>query len=96
MIHCLSCKKYPVDTRTIPNGSAFPADRFIVKLLSYEEPSSVPQDGSDVEELPDGMKFAYGSLLYVVSGENSTPEVFVYVDDENGFVAWDSNIVPEA
>lgn len=96
MIHCLSCTKYPKDGKVIPFGATFPTDRYMVKLLCYSTPANLPQDGDDVDELANGTKFAYGSLLYVVNGEGSTPDTYVFVDDENGFVKWESEVPFEA
>lgn len=89
MVYCLSCEKYPKDTKVIPNGSTFPIDTFKVKLISNELPSTMPRTGTDVEGLANDAKFSVGSLLYVVSG-NDGSEVYVFVD--NGFELWDSPI----
>lgn len=58
MIYCLSCEKYPKDTKVIPNGSTFPIDTFKVKLISNELPSTMPRTGADVEGLANDAKFA--------------------------------------
>lgn len=91
MIYCLSCEKYPTDVKVIPYGSSFPVDTFKVKLLTDTVPQTMPEDGSDVEGLADGTKFAVGSLLFVTTGENNS-ETYVYVDSDTGFQKWDSNI----
>lgn len=89
MIYCLSCEKYPTDTKVIPYGSDFPIDTFKVRLLTNEKPTTMPVDGTDVEDLADGTKFSVGSLLYVVDS-NGESEVYIYVDDE--FKLWNSPV----
>lgn len=77
MIHCLSCYKYPYDTKVIPYGSNFPIDTVKVYLISKNLPSSMVITGSDVEELPNNCKFAVGSKLYVING-NDGSEVYTW------------------
>lgn len=89
MIYCLSCEKYPQDTKVIPFGSTFPIDTFRVKLLSNTLPSIMPTSGTDVEGLADDTKFSVGSLLYVIDGSDGS-EVYVFVDGK--FELWDSPI----
>ena len=89
MIYCLSCEKYPQDTKVIPSGSNFPANTFRVRLLSDTLPSSMPINGSGVEGLADDANFSVGSILYVING-NDGSEVYVFIDD--GFELWDSPI----
>ena len=89
MIYCLSCDRYPTDTKVIPYGSSFPIDTFRVKLLSNELPLTLPTSGADVEGLADNASFSVGSILYVVNGEDGS-EVYVFVD--GGFELWDSPI----
>ena len=89
MIYCLSCEKYPKDSKVIPFGSTFPINTFKVKLLSNALPSQLPTSGVDVEGLADNANFSVGSLLYVVDG-NDGSEVYVFVD--GGFELWDSPI----
>lgn len=81
MIYCLSCRKYPVNTKVIPYGSTFPIDTFTVKLITKNKPSNLKLDGSDVENLADTAKFAVGSTLYVISEDKE----YIYFEDE--FVA---------
>lgn len=90
MIYCICCEKYPTDEKIIPSGSTFPIDEYKVKLIASQTPSTLPTDGSDVENLADGTKFAVGSLLYVVEGEDTTSEVYVFID--GAFEAWTSSI----
>lgn len=87
MVHCLSCEKYPTDTKVIPYGSDFPIDTFKVRLLSSFLPEPMPTSGADVEELADKTKFAVGSILYVVNGSKGS-EVYVFTND--GFELWSS------
>ena len=89
MIYCLSCDRYPTDTKVIPYGSDFPIDTFRVRLLSSDTPSTLPTSGADVEGLADNASFSVGSILYVVNGEDGS-EVYVFVD--GGFELWDSPI----
>lgn len=89
MIYCLSCEKYPKDSKVIPFGSTFPINTFKVKLLSNTLPSPLPTSGADVEGLADNADFSVGSLLYVVDGSDGS-EVYVFVD--GGFELWDSPI----
>lgn len=89
MIYCLSCEKYPTDTKVIPYGSDFPIDAFKVKLITKERPSTMPKDGTDVEDLADGTKFAVGSLLYVVDS-NGESEIYIYIDGR--FELWNSSV----
>lgn len=77
MIHCLSCYKYPYDTKVIPYGSNFPINAVKVYLISKNLPSSMVITGSDVEELPNNCKFAVGSKLYVING-NDGSEVYTW------------------
>lgn len=91
MIHCLSCKKYP-DSKNIPYGSSFSTNVYKVNLISKNTPNNFDIDGSDVEELPDDCKFADGSRLYIVNG-NDGSEVYVYI--LNKFVLYTSPIKPE-
>lgn len=85
MIHCLSCEKYPTDTKVIPYNSDFPIDTFKVRLLSSFLPEPLPTSGADVVELADKTKFAVGSLLYVVNGSQGSE---IYVFDSEQFVLW--------
>ena len=80
MVHCISCEKYPTDERVIPYGSTFPIDTVKVKLISKTKPSTLPADGDDVENLADGTKFAVGSMLYIITGDNDVSETYIYVD----------------
>lgn len=89
MIYCLSCEKYPKDTKVIPFGSNFPINTFRVKLLSNDLPSTLPTSGADVQNLANDAMFSVGSILYVVNG-NDGSEVYVFVD--GGFELWDSPI----
>lgn len=89
MIYCLSCEKYPKDTKVIPFGSSFPINTFRVKLLSNDMPSKLPTSGADVQNLANNAGFSVGSILYVVNG-NDGSEVYVFVD--GGFELWDSPI----
>ena len=89
MIYCLSCDRYPTDTKVIPYGSDFPINTFRVRLLSSDTPSTLPTSGADVEGLADNASFSVGSILYVVNGEDGS-EVYVFVD--GGFELWDSPI----
>ncbi len=89
MIYCLSCEKYPIDTKVIPYGSDFPIDTFKVKLITKEKPATMPKDGTDVEDLADGTKFAVGSVLYVVDS-NGESEIYIYIDGE--FELWNSSV----
>ena len=89
MIYCLSCEKYPKDTKVIPFGSSFPINTFRVKLLSNDLPSTLPTSGADVQNLANDAMFSVGSILYVVNG-NDGSEVYVFVD--GGFELWDSPI----
>ena len=89
MIYCLSCEKYPKDSKVIPFGSNFPANTFKVKLLSNTLPSVMPTSGADVESLADNAQFSVESLLYIVDGSNGS-EVYVFID--GGFELWDSPI----
>lgn len=76
MIHCLDCKKYPIDAKVIPYGSEFAVDTFLVRLIATDG-TSLPTSGTDVEELPDGMKFAVGSKLFVTNnGTESKAYIF--------------------
>ena len=77
MIHCLSCYKYPYDTKVIPFGSNFPTNVFRVNLISKNLPNSMVITGNDVEELPNDCRFAVGSKLYVVNG-NDGSEVYTW------------------
>lgn len=77
MIHCLSCYKYPYDAKVIPYVSDFPIDAIKVYLISKNLPNSMVITGNDVEELPNNCKFAVGSKLYVVNG-NDGSEVYVW------------------
>ena len=83
MIHCLSCYKYPYDTKVIPYGSNFPSNVFKVYLISKNLPSSLVLTGNDVEELPNDCKFAIGSKLYVVNGNDGSES---YTWDSEKFV----------
>lgn len=47
----------------------------------------MPSSGSDVVGLADSTKFAVGSKLYVINGENGS-EIYVY--DSTQFVLWSS------
>ena len=89
MIYCLSCDRYPTDTKVIPYGSDFPINTFRVRLLSSDTPSTLPTSGADVEGLADNASFSVGSILYVVNGTDGS-EVYVFVD--GGFELWDSPI----
>lgn len=89
MIHCLSCEKYPKDTKIIPFGSDFPINTFRVRLLSNDLPPTLPTSGADVQGLADDTRFSVGSILYVINGNNGS-EVYVFVD--GGFELWDSPI----
>lgn len=89
MIYCLSCEKYPTDTKVIPYGSDFPIDTFKVKLITKEKPTTMPKDGTDVVDLADGTKFAVGSLLYVINGDEES-EIYIYIDDK--FELWNSYV----
>ena len=77
MIHCLSCYKYPYDSKVIPSGSKFQSNVFKVYLISKELPNSMTITGADVEELPNDCKFAVGSKLYVINGNDSS-EVYTW------------------
>ena len=77
MIHCLSCYKYPYDTKVIPFGSNFPSNVCKVNLISKNLPNSMVITGNDVEELSDDCRFAVGSKLYVVNG-NDGSEVYTW------------------
>lgn len=88
MIHCLSCYKYPYDTKVIPYGSAFPTNVFRVNLISKTLPNSMIITGNDVEELPNDCKFAVGSKLYVVNGNNGSE---VYIWNSKKFVLFTAN-----
>lgn len=92
MVYCLSCKKYPTDTKVIPYGSNFPSNVYEVRLLSNTLPSPLPTTGADVEGLANNTQFSVGSILYVVDGTNNS-EVYVFVD--GGFELWDSPIAIE-
>ena len=92
MINCISCKRYPTDQKVIPYGSTFPIDEFLVELITYDTPSTLPTNGSAVEELPNNCKFAVGSKLYVVNGTNGS-EVYIY--GTNGF-AIQKKIIPSS
>lgn len=88
MIHCLSCKKYPYDTKIMPYGSNFPIDTVKVYLISKDLPNSMMITGSDVEELPNDCKFAVGSKLYVINGNDSSE---VYTWNSEKFVLFTVN-----
>ena len=88
MIHCLSCYKYPYDTKVIPYGSVFPTNVFRVNLISKTLPNSMVVTGNDVEELSNDCKFAIGSKLYVVNG-NSGSEVYIW--NSKKFVLFTAN-----
>ena len=77
MIHCLSCYRYPYDLKTIPSGSKFRSNVYKVYLISKELPNSMIITGADVEELPNDCKFAVGSKLYVINGNDSS-EVYTW------------------
>ena len=49
----------------------------------------MPNDGTDVVDLADGTKFAVGSLLYVINGDEES-EIYIYIDDK--FELWNSNV----
>lgn len=49
----------------------------------------MPKDGTDVEDLADGTKFAVGSLLYVVDS-NGESEIYIYIDGR--FELWNSSV----
>lgn len=87
MIYCLTCEKYPRDTKLIPQYSEFPIDVFKVRLISSTTPSPLPSSGADVVGLADSTKFAVGSRLYVTNGENGS-EIYIY--DSTQFVLWSS------
>ena len=89
MIYCLSCEKYPKDSKVIPFGSTFPINTFKVKLLSNALPSPLPTSGADVTGLADNTKFAVGSILYVTNG-GSDSEEYVFTGEE--FELWDNPI----
>ena len=89
MVYCLSCEKYPTDTKVIPYNSSFPIDTFKVKLITKSKPSVMPKDGTDVEDLADGTKFSVGSLLYVIEGETES-EIYIYIDGQ--FELWNSPV----
>lgn len=86
MIYCLSCEKYPRDTKVIPYGSSFPINTFKVRLLSESVPNPMPTSGADVEGLADSTMFAVGSILYVRDDGNGVSKEYVYGD--NGFQLW--------
>lgn len=88
MIHCLSCCKYPYDTNVIPYGSHFPIDTFKVYLISKNLPNSMVITGNDVDELPNNCRFAVGSKLYVVNGNDGSE---VYTWDSEKFVLFTVN-----
>lgn len=88
MIHCLSCKKYPYDTKIMPYGSNFPIDTVKVYLISKDLPNSMMITGSDVEELPNDCKFAVGSKLYVINGNDSS-EVYTWNNEFNKIIKED-------
>ena len=92
MIHCLSCKRYPTDVKVIPYGSDFPSDEFMVSLISKDLPNSMSISSADVVELPSGCKFAVGSKLHVVNGNDGSE---VYVWDSEEFVLVESNVEPK-
>lgn len=89
MILCLSCDKYPKDTKVIPYNSNFPIDRFKVNLLADYRPDPLPTSGADVTGLADKTKFAVGSILYVTNG-GSDSEEYVFTGEE--FELWDNPI----
>lgn len=88
MIHCLSCYKYPYDTKVIPYGSNFPNDTFKVYLISKNLPNSMAITSDDIEELPSNCKFAIGSKLYVINGNDGSE---VYIWDSKKFVLFNVN-----
>lgn len=88
MIHCLSCHKHPYDTKVIPYGSNFPIDTVKVYLISKSLPNSMVITGNDVEELQNNCKFAIGSKLYVVNGNDGSE---VYTWDSEKFVLFTPN-----
>lgn len=88
MIHCLSCYKYPYDTKVIPYGSNFSENVFRVNLISKTLPGSMTLTGSDIEELPDSCNFAVGSKLYIVNGNDGSE---VYTWDSEKFVLFTPN-----
>lgn len=92
MIHCLSCKRYPTDAKVIPYGSDFPSDEFMVSLISKDLPNSMSISSADVVELPSGCKFAVGSKLHVVNG-NDGSEVYVWNSEEFVLVESGSSVV---
>lgn len=87
MIYCLSCEKYPRDSYLTPQYSEFPINVFKVRLISSTTPSPLPSSGADVVGLADSTKFAVGSKLYVINGENGS-EIYIY--DSTQFVLWSS------
>lgn len=91
MIHCLSCKKY-LDIKNVPIGSIFSTNVYKVNLISKNLPNNMALTGSDVEELPDDCRFADGSKLYIVNGNNGS-EVYIYI--LNNFVLCTSFIIPD-
>lgn len=80
MVYCVSCQKYPMDENVIPYGSTFPIDTFTVDLISDSPPSTLPSNGSDVENLADGTKFAVGSTLFVRKNSEGRGERYIYLD----------------
>lgn len=88
MIHCLSCYRYPYDLKVIPSGSKFQSNVFKVYLISKELPNSMIITGADVEELPNDCKFAVGSKLYVINGNDSSE---VYTWNSEKFVLFTVN-----
>lgn len=80
MIYCLSCKKYPLDSKSIPYGSVFPTNSYLVRLISDSLPSPLPTSGADVENLADDVVFAVGSNLFVRNGSNNKVEQYVFID----------------
>ncbi len=88
MIHCLSCYKYPYDSKVIPYKSEFPTDTFKVYLISKNLPNSFVITSNDVQELPNNCKFAVGSKLFVVNGNDGSE---VYTWDSEKFVLFTVN-----
>ncbi len=101
MVYCVSCQKYPMDGNAIPYGSTFPIDTFTVKLISDSSPSTLPSDGSDVENLADGTKFAVGSTLFVRENSEGKGEQYIYLDGsfklcngiKGGYITFDDIVV---
>ncbi len=89
MIHCFSCYKYPYDSKVIPYKSEFPTDTFRVYLISKNLPNSFVITSNDVEELPNNCKFAVGSKLFVVNGNDGSE---VYAWDSEKFTLIDINV----